>query len=389
MTMVAENQQRQFDGLSYDPMSYHTRPHFNDPWTPSNPGNTASQMYQPSLNSNLNLQSSGAKPSTVSMPYSTIPVTAPSISTGANYPNSIYTGSEMLNMSQDLLSPSRASYGTDHSYSSTSPSPSSYVPTQSPFASVAYSQTLQQQQAQQQQQQHHHQTQQEMDRHTTQPSLSSSYLSVPDDPLRRPTSIVDIDSRSTTSSHHSHPSFDDALDAGRGMVAMSQTDLTPRNIYGTRSQRGSADSYGFPSTASTHSTASSVSSANYPYFAPGSVDSSATDYSSASEAYEPLASRTLPRPTSVMGSGLPPAPQSMMGQFNSKVAPNAQKKHKCKVCEKRFTRPSSLQTHIYSHTGEKPFACDVEGCGRHFSVVSNLRRHKKVHRSENDHSSPE
>ncbi|KAJ6063273.1 hypothetical protein N7499_003888 [Penicillium canescens] len=63
---------------------------------------------------------------------------------------------------------------------------------------------------------------------------------------------------------------------------------------------------------------------------------------------------------------------------------NTQKKHKCKVCDKRFTRPSSLQTHMYSHTGEKPFACDVEGCGRHFSVVSNLRRHKKVHKGEKD-----
>jgi hypothetical protein len=26
------------------------------------------------------------------------------------------------------------------------------------------------------------------------------------------------------------------------------------------------------------------------------------------------------------------------------------------------------------------FSCEVEGCGRHFSVVSNLRRHKKVHK---------
>jgi uncharacterized Zn-finger protein len=37
---------------------------------------------------------------------------------------------------------------------------------------------------------------------------------------------------------------------------------------------------------------------------------------------------------------------------------------------------------MYSHTGEKPFACDVDGCGRHFSVVSNLRRHKKVHKGD-------
>jgi uncharacterized Zn-finger protein len=42
-----------------------------------------------------------------------------------------------------------------------------------------------------------------------------------------------------------------------------------------------------------------------------------------------------------------------MGQFSSKLPNGIQKKHKCKVCDKRFTRPSSLQTHIYSHTGEK------------------------------------
>ena len=48
-----------------------------------------------------------------------------------------------------------------------------------------------------------------------------------------------------------------------------------------------------------------------------------------------------------------PAQASMMGQFNSKVSSSAQKRHVCKVCDKRFTRPSSLQTHMYSHTGEK------------------------------------
>ncbi|KAK9474896.1 uncharacterized protein V1510DRAFT_410961 [Dipodascopsis tothii] len=72
-------------------------------------------------------------------------------------------------------------------------------------------------------------------------------------------------------------------------------------------------------------------------------------------------------------------PAAMMTTFNSKVSATAQKKHRCAVCSKRFTRPSSLQTHMYSHTGEKPFQCDYKGCGRHFSVVSNLRRHKKIH----------
>ncbi|OAA67610.1 C2H2 conidiation transcription factor [Cordyceps fumosorosea ARSEF 2679] len=167
--------------------------------------------------------------------------------------------------------------------------------------------------------------------------------------------------------------FADALDASHGMLAMSQD--TPRNIYGGRSDRSSIDSYGFPST---HSTSSSISST-------GNISSyygdSVSDYSTAGSDIE---SRTLPRPQGLLGAAapLPPAPQSMMGQFSSKVASGTQKKHKCKVCDKRFTRPSSLQTHMYSHTGEKPFACDVEGCGRHFSVVSNLRRHRKVHRGD-------
>jgi hypothetical protein len=70
------------------------------------------------------------------------------------------------------------------------------------------------------------------------------------------------------------------------------------------------------------------------------------------------------------------------------------KKHVCYVCQKKFTRPSSLQTHLYSHTGEKrtsslhsrlisAFKCEHEGCGRSFSVVSNLRRHKKIHLNSN------
>lgn len=148
----------------------------------------------------------------------------------------------------------------------------------------------------------------------------------------------------------SQPTFGDALDASRGMVALSQ-DLTPRNIYGPRGTRGSADSYGFPTG---HSSVSSISSGgNYPYYSAsvGSVDSSVTDYSSTTS--ESNESRTLPRPASLLTGSAPSGPQSMMSQFSSKMPSNAQKKHKCKVCEKRFTRPSSLQTHMYSHTGEK------------------------------------
>jgi uncharacterized Zn-finger protein len=175
----------------------------------------------------------------------------------------------------------------------------------------------------------------------------------------RQSSLIDFNTRLHHASEAERQSFSDALDASRGMVQMSQSDITPRNIYGaptsatssSSSAKPSPDSYGFPS----HSTHSSISSGStYPHYYTSSVsEASAGDYSSAGESIDlpHHHSRTLPRPQGL--PGMPPAPQSMMGQFSSKVSSSSQKKHKCKICDKRFTRPSSLQTHMYSHTGEK------------------------------------
>ncbi|ORZ24405.1 hypothetical protein BCR42DRAFT_317957 [Absidia repens] len=58
-----------------------------------------------------------------------------------------------------------------------------------------------------------------------------------------------------------------------------------------------------------------------------------------------------------------------------------QRKYLCHECYKSFSRPSSLRTHMFSHSGEKPFACPHPGCDRTFSVQSNMRRHIRVHYS--------
>lgn len=50
----------------------------------------------------------------------------------------------------------------------------------------------------------------------------------------------------------------------------------------------------------------------------------------------------------------------------------------CHTCNKSFSRPSGLQIHSTSHTGEKPFQCTHAGCGKYFSVRSNRRRHERL-----------
>ncbi|WVF65305.1 hypothetical protein IAT40_000030 [Kwoniella sp. CBS 6097] len=55
------------------------------------------------------------------------------------------------------------------------------------------------------------------------------------------------------------------------------------------------------------------------------------------------------------------------------------RRHVCPVCDKRFNRPSSLNTHMAVHTGAKPYICNRPDCGRRFSVSSNLRRHERTH----------
>ncbi|KAI9837186.1 MAG: hypothetical protein M1838_004857 [Thelocarpon superellum] len=392
--MAVDHQQRHPGGLGFDhmPGHYSSSPHFTNPWgaaTPSNP------MYSLAPMSNDSMPKQLPAPGTVSMSYTTIPVSATTSSAGSNLPLP-YGHQDLLSLSQDMLSANRLSatqsYGSEPSYSTaSSPAPHNYAPTSAPFDTMSYtpnrsSYNLQPQQApQQQHQQLQQQAQQGHERRLSQPSLpSSSFLGSPVDASRhqRPNSLVDF-TRGLAPVPHARDSFGDTLDAGRGMVAMSQ-DATPRNIYAPRSGRDSADSYGFPSA---HSTTSSISSSStYPSYY-GSVDSSVTDYSSTSESLD-IPSRTLPPPQGLLGGSIPPNPQAMMSQFSSKVSSSTQKKHKCKICDKRFTRPSSLQTHMYSHTGEKPFSCDVEGCGRHFSVVSNLRRHRKVHKGEHETSSP-
>ncbi|CAX44086.1 zinc finger protein, putative [Candida dubliniensis CD36] len=82
------------------------------------------------------------------------------------------------------------------------------------------------------------------------------------------------------------------------------------------------------------------------------------------------------------GGGIAPPKRGRKRRHTATVhnmTPETAERNRCRICNKQFKRPSSLQTHYYSHTGEKIFKCPWDGCGRLFSVKSNMTRHYRLH----------
>lgn len=144
MTMVMENQNRQYGGMGFDNVyqhniPHHNPPHFTDPWaeahTTSHPN---PPMYATSMPLNPVKQEDVSRPSPISMPYSSIPVSAPSLVPGSSYSTTSYPAPEVMGIQHSMP---RTSFEQTPAYTTASPM-SNFAPASYP---MSYAPSLQQQ----------------------------------------------------------------------------------------------------------------------------------------------------------------------------------------------------------------------------------------------------
>ncbi|PSR74623.1 hypothetical protein PHLCEN_2v9689 [Hermanssonia centrifuga] len=144
-----------------------------------------------------------------------------------------------------------------------------------------------------------------------------------------------------------HPSYPDNARAASPAQVRNPTDAgRPASRQGQRNY----PPYGHPSAIPRHIDPNALATSGYPY-----------------AASQPIPPNQYQAQQAVAGvsSGAGMSAHEALSADRSSSG-----RYECQWCGKGFTRPSSLKA---------TYVCPFEGCGRSFSVQSNMRRHARVH----------
>ncbi|KAF1949236.1 hypothetical protein CC80DRAFT_555598 [Byssothecium circinans] len=248
---------------------------------------------------------------------------------------------------------------------------------QSPRSQHPSPQLRQEQRPQQQDQQQDQQQQQQQDRNVSNPRMT-----LPPTPPMHPELAVDGNQSPSAASSHSASgpyylgqslnNVEPQLQRQNAMIMQpTKRDVMPLQTSMSPYNPSSYVPSPYASSPGAHSATSFYSPDPQPYPSMGLY------------AQRPLPSnfqpQTMPLPVpSAASNGQNPWQHHHYISASSQSAfPQSQDRYICLTCNKAFSRPSSLRIHSHSHTGEKPYKCPQPGCGKAFSVRSNMKRHER------------